>query len=163
MARKVFFSFHYERDAQRASVVRNHAVTKDGDEAAGYVDKAAWESIERQGDAAIKRWIGAQLSGTSVTVVLIGPETANRRWVQYEVQQSYSKGNGLLAVTLHNIKDFAGKNDTAGSNSFGAIGKDKSGNDVYFFQVAKTYDWVSNDGYKNFGTWVEEAAKAAGR
>ena len=55
MARKVFFSFHYERDAQRAAVVRNHAVTKDGDEAAGYVDKAAWESIERQGDAAIER------------------------------------------------------------------------------------------------------------
>jgi hypothetical protein len=28
MARRVFFSFHYERDAQRASVVRNSWVTK---------------------------------------------------------------------------------------------------------------------------------------
>jgi hypothetical protein len=163
MARKVFFSFHYERDAQRAGVVRNHAVTKDGDEAAGYVDKAAWESIEKQGDPAIKKWIGEQLSGTSVTVVLIGPETSNRPWVQYELQQSYAKGNGLLAVTLHNIKDFAGKTDTAGNNSFGSLGKDKNGNDVYFFQVGKTYDWVNDDGYKNFGTWVEEAAKTVGR
>lgn len=163
MARKVFFSFHYERDAQRAAVVRNHAITKDGDEAAGYVDKAAWESIERQGDAAIKKWIKEQLSGTSVTVVLVGPETSNRPWVQYELQESYARGNGLLAVTLHNIKDFAGKTDTAGNTTFGSLGKDKNGNDVYFFQIGRTYDWVNNDGYNNFGTWIEDAAKAAGR
>lgn len=95
-----------------------------------------------QGDAAIKKWITEQLSGTSVTVVLIGPETSNRRWVQYELQQSYARGNGLLAVTLHNIKDFNGNTDTAGDTSFGSLAKDKNGNDVYFFQVGKTYDWV---------------------
>jgi hypothetical protein len=163
MARKVFFSFHYERDAQRAAIVRNHAVTKDGDEAAGYVDKAAWESIEKQGSAAIKKWIGEQLAGTSVTVVLVGPETSNRPWVQHELRESFARGNGLVAVTLHNIKDFAGKTDTAGDTKFGSLGKDKNGDDVYFFQVAKTYDWVNNEGYKNFGSWVEEAAKAVGR
>ncbi|MDR5728559.1 MAG: TIR domain-containing protein [Terriglobia bacterium] len=163
MARKVFFSFHYERDAQRAAVVRNHAVTKDGDEAAGYVDKAAWESIEKQGDAAIKKWIAEQLQGTSVTVVLVGPETSNRRWVQYELQESYARGNGLMSVTLHNIKDFAESTDTPGNTTFGSLGKDKNGNEVYFFQVGKTYDWVNNDGYKNFGAWVEEAAKSVGR
>jgi MTH538 TIR-like domain (DUF1863) len=163
MARRVFFSFHYERDAQRAAVVRNHAVTKDNDEAAGYVDKAAWESIERQGEAAIKKWIGEQLSGTSVTVVLVGPETNFRKWVWYELEESYARKNGLLAVTLHNIRDFSGNTDQAGSTSFGSLGKDKDGNDVYFFQVAKTYDWVSDDGYNNFGKWVDEAATAAGK
>lgn len=161
MARNVFFSFHYERDVQRAAVVRNHAVTKDNNKEAGYIDKAAWESLERQGEAAIKKWIGEQLSGTSVTVVLVGPETSSRKWVQYELQQSYARGNGLLAVTLHNIKDFNGKIDTAGSTTFGSLGKDKSGNEVYFFQVGKTYDWINDDGYKNFGTWVEDAAKPA--
>jgi len=25
-----------------------------------------------------------------------------------------------------------------------------------------TYDWVTQDGYKNFGKWVEDAAVAAG-
>jgi hypothetical protein len=159
MARKVFFSFHYERDAQRAAIVRNHAVTKNNAEDTGYVDKASWESIERQGEAAIKKWIGEQLSGTSVTVVLVGPETSSRKWVQYELQQSYARGNGLVAVTLHNIKDFSGKTDNVGSTSFGSLGEDKNGNDVYFFQIAKTYDWVVNDGYNNFGKWVDEAAK----
>jgi hypothetical protein len=163
MARKVFFSFHYERDAQRAAIVRNHAVTKEHDEAAGYVDKAAWESIERQGAAAIKKWIADQLKGTSVTIVLVGPETDSRPWVKYELQESYAKGNGLLAVTLHNLKDFNGNTDRSGTTNFGALGKDKNGNDVYFFQVAKTYDWISNDGYTNFGKWVEEAAAAAAK
>jgi hypothetical protein len=163
MARKVFFSFHYERDAQRAAVVRNHAVTKDNDQAAGYLDKAAWESIERQGDPAIKNWISEQLSGTSVTVVLVGPETDSRPWVKYELQQSYARKNGLFAVTLHNIKDFSGNTDLAGSTNFGSLGKDKDGNDVYFFQIAKTYDWVSNDGYENFGKWVEDAATTASK
>ena len=54
----------------------------------------------------------------------------------------------MLAVTLHNIKDFAGNTDTAGNTTFGSLGKDKNDNDVYFFQVGKTYDWVNNDGYK---------------
>jgi hypothetical protein len=163
MPRRVFFSFHYERDVQRAAVVRNHAVTKEHEEAAGYVDKAAWESIERQGDAGIKKWIGEQLNGTSVTVVLVGPETSSRKWVKYELQESYAKGNGLLGVTLHNIKDFNGKTDTVGPTSFGSLGKDNKGNDVYFSSVAKTYDWVTDDGYSNFGKWVEAAAKAAGK
>lgn len=163
MARKVFFSFHYEKDAQRAAVVRNHAVTKEHEEAAGYVDKVQWESIERQGDAAVRKWIAQQLSGTSVTVVLIGSETDSRKWVQYELQQSYVKGNGLLGVTIHNIRDFSRNTCMAGSSLFGVLGKDGNGSDVYFFSAAKTYDWVINDGYNNFGKWVEEAAAAASR
>ena len=139
MARRVFFSFHYERDAQRAAVVRNHATTKAGEEVAGYVDKADWESIQRQGDAAIRKWIDDQLSGTSVTVVLVGAETAGRRWVKYELEKSYSRGNGLLAVTLHNIKDFEGRTGAAGATNFGSIGKDKYNWDVNFASVASTY------------------------
>jgi hypothetical protein len=163
MARRVFFSFHYERDVQRASVVRNHWVTKASAEAAGYIDKAEWQEIEKGGKKAIEKWISDQLKGTSVTVVLIGPETSSREWVKYEVQQSYAKGNGLLCVHIHNIKGFDGKTDLPGDAYFGPLGKDAKGNDVYFSSVAKEYDWVNNDGYNNFATWVEDAAKAVGK
>ena len=159
MARRVFFSFHYEKDAQRAAVVRNHAVTKDSDDVAGYVDKAGWESIEKGGDAGIKKWIGEQLNGTSVTVVLIGAETDSREWVKYELRESYARGNGILGVRINNIKDFEGKTAVACSGHFGSLGKDNKGSDVYFSSVAKTHDWVNDDGYNNFGKWVEEAAK----
>jgi hypothetical protein len=163
MARRVFFSFHYERDNQRASVVRNSWVTKPNREEAGFIDAADWEKIKGQGDAAIRRWIDRQLDGTSVTVVLIGAETANREWVRYEVKRSYEKGNGMLGVYLHNIKDWAGKTDTPGNNSFGELGKDSSGQSIYFFQKYHTYDWVNDGGYQNLGDWVEMAAKEAGR
>ena len=157
MARKVFFSFHYERDAWRAGVVRNSDVTKDSVEAAGFIDAADWEKVEKEGDENIKRWIAKQLDGTSVTVVLIGTETSNRRWVKYEIQKSYEKGNGLLGIYIHNIKD-KGNTDKQGDVLFGEIGKDVNGNSLYFRNVAKIYDWENNDGYHNLGKWVEEVA-----
>jgi len=76
MARKIFFSFHYERDAWRAGQVRNCNVVASEDQY-GFIDAADWESIKKKGDAAIKGWIDDQLKNTSVTIVLIGAETAN--------------------------------------------------------------------------------------
>jgi hypothetical protein len=164
MARRVFFSFHYERDILRVGQVRNSWVTKPTIEEAGYTDSASWESLKRQGDNAVKRWINSQLDGTSVTVVLIGAETSTRDWVKYEIKQSYSKGNGLLGIYIHNIKDLKTKQtDSKGKNVFGEIGKDENGNSVYFYQVAHSYDWVNDDGYNNLGDWIEEAARNAGR
>jgi hypothetical protein len=161
MPRRVFFSFHYERDGQRASVVRNSWVTKG--ETAGYSDAANWEEVKGKGDAAIKSWIENQLSGTSVTVVLIGAETSSREWVRYEIVRSHERGNGMLGIYLHNILDFQSKTDTPGSNQFGEIGKDAYGNSVYFWSLYPTHDWVQNNGYNNLGSWIEEAAKKAGR
>ena len=77
MARRVFFSFHYDNDINRSMTVRNSWVIQ-GKEAAGFIDKAEFEQIKRQGESAIHRWIDRQLEGTSVTVVLIGSETFNR-------------------------------------------------------------------------------------
>jgi hypothetical protein len=161
VARKVFFSFHYERDGQRASVVRNSWVTKGED--AGYIDAANWEEVKGKGDAAVKRWIEEQLSGTGVTVVLIGAETSLRDWVRYEVKRSFERGNGMLGIYIHNIRDFQLKTDTAGNNHFGELGHDGDGKSIYFWSLYPTYDWVLNNGYNNLGTWVEDAAKKAGR
>src|SRR5437867_4935474 len=97
MARRVFFSFHYERDNWRAGQVRNSWVTRDR-EAAGFWDAAAWQEVKSRGDAAIRNWINEQLHGTSVTAVLIGAETASREYVLYEIKQSVARGNGLLDI-----------------------------------------------------------------
>ena len=48
MARKIFFSFHYERDAWRAGQVRNSNVVS-SDDRYGFIDAVDWESIKRQG------------------------------------------------------------------------------------------------------------------
>lgn len=163
MARSSFFSFHYKNDVSRANVVRNSWVTKPDREAAGFVDAAAFEEIKKKGDRAIKDWIDSQLIGTSVTVVLIGSDTSTREYVKYEIQKSYARGNGLLGIYIHNIKDLKGNTSTKGSNQFGEIGKDAKGNPVYFSVNYTSYDWVADNGYLNIGAWIRAAATAAGR
>ncbi len=163
MARRAFFSFHYENDVWRANIVRNSWVTKEDREAAGFVDAADFEEVKKGGDAAIKKWIDNQLLSTSVTVVLIGSDTSNRPYVQYELQKSYARGNGMLGIYIHNLKDKNGNTSSKGDNMFGEIGKDSSGNPVYFSSSYTCYDWVDDDGYNNLGKWIEEAAKKAGK
>jgi hypothetical protein len=163
MARRVFFAFHYERDIWRAGQVRNSWVTKPDREDAGFWDAADWEKIKKQGDEAIKRWIKDQLKGTSVTAVLIGAETSTREWVKYEIIESYNRGNGLLGIYIHNIKDRNGYTDTKGNNPFSYIYIEQDGKKVYFSEIYPTYDWVNDDGYENLGDWVEKAAKKAGK
>ena len=146
MARKVFFSFHYGKDITRANVVRNSWVTKDKG-TAGFIDASLWEEAKAKGDAAIKKLIDDQLVGTTVTAVLIGSDTANRTCVKYEIEQSIARGNGLLGVYIHQIKDLIGNTTTKGSNPLAS--------------TYKTYDWVADNGYANLGTWVEAAYNQA--
>ena len=147
--RYVFFSFHYEQDVWRANQVRNSWVTQGGKKDAGFVDAAEFESIERQGEANVKRWIREQLEGTSVTVVLIGEETADRPLIQYEIEKSIEIGNGLVGVYIHNLGDQNGLITPRGQNPLN-----------YYY---KTYDYKDDDGYNYLGDWIEEAARNAGR
>lgn len=162
MARRAFFSFHFERDVWRAGQVRNSWVTKDR-ESAGFFDAAAWEEVMKKTDAEIENWIGTQLIGTSVTVVLVGAETSTRQYVGYEIKQSHNRGNGLLGIYIHNMKDVNSRTDTKGSNPFDTWYVERDGKKVYFNTLYPTYDWINDDGRKNMGDWVEAAATKAGK
>lgn len=163
MARRVYFSFHYERDVMRVSQVRNSWVVRPGKEAQPFLDKAKWEEIKRKGDDAISKWIEEQLNGTSVTVVLIGAETASRRWVRHEIKRSHELAKGMLGIYIHNVKDPIKGTDTKGQNPFNSWKITKNGREVSFAEMYPTYDWVADDGYNNLSKWVEDAATAAGR
>ena len=100
MARKVFFSFHYARDLWRVNVVRNSGMIE-GVAAAGFHDQSLWEETQKRGDEAVKRLIDDGLRDTTVTVVLIGAETANRRYVSYEIEKSIAQGSEISAARPH--------------------------------------------------------------
>lgn len=163
MARRVFFSFHYERDIWRASQVRNSWITKPDRESAGFWDAASWEEVKKKGDDEIKKWIDKQILGTSVTVVLIGAETNNRKYVDYEIEQSVKVGNGLLAIFIHKLKNSQGQTDIRGNNPFDYWHRKINEIDTYYSSIYNTYDWIDNAGYQNLGDWVSEAAVNAGR
>ncbi len=155
MTRKIFFSFHYERDAWRAGQIRNSDLLPNEDEH-GFVDAAAWEEIKRKGDAAIQNWINEQLEGTSTTVVLIGAETSQRPWVDYEIRTSWERGNAIIGLYIHSVKDQESKTDMKGANPLDGI---YLTNGQPLSSVCKTYDWVLNDGRNNLGSWADIAVK----
>lgn len=157
MARSVFYSFHYQNDVSRVMIVRNRWVTYGGQKVSGVIDHAEFEKLKRTGDRAIKNWIDEQLHGTSATVVLIGTETLNRPYVQYEICQSINKGNALIGVYINNLKDLSGNTSTA-CNRHTCIGYNNN-NPIYFDSIAPIYDYCHDDGYNNFNHWVELAVK----
>lgn len=138
MARKVFFSFHYQRDLWRVNVVRNSGVI-DGVSAAGFHDASLWEETKRKGEDAVKQLINNGLNGTSVTVVLIGAETSGRKYVTYEIEKSIACGNGLLGIYINNIKDKDGRTDPLGT---APAALSKSGAPVYTWEYGKLGEWV---------------------
>lgn len=142
MARRTFFSFHYELDVQRASVVRKSSVTKPGI-TAEWIDASLWEEAKGKSKKAIQELVDDALNGTSVTAVLIGSQTASRDWVQYEIDQSIARDNGLLGIYIHNVPGWDGKTAPKGANPLPP--------------GYRTYDWVNDDGYNHLGTWVDTA------
>jgi hypothetical protein len=192
MAKRVFFSFHYQDVIDlRANVVRNHWVIKPDHEAAGFFDASLWEGTKLTGSFALKRLIDSGLGNTSVTCVLIGSETFQRPWVRYELLRSFKKGNFILGVNINSIKGkdqgtkFNGPNpleylgvtfsengklatlwekvnsewheysEVDGKSSFPVdVAPQYRGKGFNFANWYSTYDWILDQGYNNFSTWI---------
>ena len=157
MARQAFFSFHYQPDNWRASQVRNMGVIE-GNRPATDND---WESITKGGNAAIQDWIDDQMKYRSCTILLVGSGTAGRKWINYEIDKSWSNGMGIVGIHIHNMKDIAGNQAYQGSNPF-----NKYVNGIYLSNAVKLYNPPysdSKDVYKyisdNIASWSEEAIK----
>jgi len=160
MARKCFYSFHYKPDNWRVSKIRNigaiagNKPAKDND----------WETITKGGDKKIKEWIESQMKGRTCTVILAGTNTANRKWINYEIVESWNKEIGVLVIFIHNITDVLNRQSSKGSNplyyvTHGGTGKRLS-------SIAMAYDpprQTSKGVYKyisdNIDKWIEDAIK----
>src|SRR5688572_19391309 len=123
MARKVYFSFHYKPDCWRAATVRNIGAVE-GNKPAADND---WESVTKGGDEAINRWISNQMSGKTCAVVLIGANTANRKWINHEIVKAWDDGLGVVGIYIHGLKNADGQTSPAGSNPFDHIGYGSTG------------------------------------
>ena len=117
MARNVFYRFHYQRGSWRASKFRNIGVVEGKPSAS---DKK-WEEVKCGGDPDIKREIDEQLESRTCTIVLIGSETAELRWVKYEIEKSWSSGKGVFGIGIHKIRGHNQQASAMGFNTFGSI------------------------------------------
>ncbi len=127
MAKRVFFSFHYDDVVNfRANVVRNHWRFKLNRGDAGFFDASIWESSKRSGDESLKRLINAELDRTSVTCVLIGSHTWQRPWVRYELLKSFQRENKLVAVHINSIRGKDRQIKAYGQNPLDYVGVEVS-------------------------------------
>lgn len=147
MTRKCFYSFHYKPDAGRAGQVRNIGVIEGNQP----VSDNDWESVTRGGEDAIKKWIAAQMSGKTCCVVLVGTDTANRKWINYEILKAWDSGLGVVGIRIHGLKDFSGERSTNGSNPFDSITHGKTNSKLSTIvrcynpggsDSKECYDWI---------------------
>lgn len=102
--------------------------------------------------------------GRSCTIVLIGANTSGRKWINYEIKETWRNDKGLLGIYIHNLKDSNGEKSIQGSNPFAAFtikeGKTNLSSIVKTYNPPysdskEVYDYIS----KNISNWIDEAIK----
>jgi hypothetical protein len=151
--RQVFYSFHYKPDCWRAAQVRNIGVVEGNKPA----PDNEWEEITRAGDDAIKRWIKEQMKYRSCTVVLVGENTANRKWINYEINESWNAGMGVVGIRIHGLKNQEGYIANPGNNPFDYI---TLNNGKKLSEVVKCYKPAGNDSKERYD-WISRYLSSA--
>lgn len=123
MARSVFFSFHYDRDVWRVQNIINMGAL----ERQRICNAQEWEDKKKQGDTAIMNWIEDQMKWKSAVVVLVGAETAERKWVRHEIVHAWNKKKPLVGIRIHGLKDQHQDTDSWGYDPFERLTFDEGG------------------------------------
>lgn len=158
MAREpVFYSFHYDNDVFRVQQIRNMGVV-DGNEPVSPND---WEQVKRKGDAAVERWIDDHMKYKRCAIVLIGSETANRRWVKHEIKRAWELKKGLFGIYIHNLKCPRTGTCSKGPNPFNSWNV----NGQSMASLIPCHDPSARDAYgdisRSLASWVSQAIAAA--
>ncbi|MCX5751362.1 MAG: TIR domain-containing protein [Candidatus Saganbacteria bacterium] len=147
--RQVFYSFYYKRDCWRASTVRSIGAIE-GNKPAPDND---WETIASGGDDEIKKWIKEQMEYRSCTIVLVGTNTANRKWINHEIVQSWNASMGVVGIYIHGLKNQDGYISEQGENPFDYIAYGNSGKKLS--AIVKCYNPSGNDSKERYD-WISK-------
>jgi len=146
--RQVFYSFHYDNDVFRVQQIRNIGAIEGNSPAA----PNQWEQIKSGSDTAIKKWIDDNMAYRSCVVVLVGTDTANRKWVKYEIEKAWSEGKGVVGIHIHNLSCPRNGTCISGKNSFTQFtykGKDLS-------DIVKCYNPSPSNAYNDISNNMEK-------
>lgn len=155
MARKpVFFSFHYGNDVMRVQQVRNIGAIEGNTP----ISPNEWETVRRGGDSSVKRWIDENMKYKQCVIVLVGKETANRPWVQYEIKKAWNDGKPIFGIHIHNLKCPRNGTSDKGANPFDAftLNDGRKLSSVVVCRDPAFYD-PYNDIARNMESWVQSA------
>lgn len=146
MPRFSFFSFCYEDVKNfKVNVVRKSWLLKNTEDT--FIDGSIWEKEKSKGVSVIKNLIEEGLKKTSVTTVLIGEETADRRWVKYEIVKSFERGNGILGIHINRVR---GKDQSISARGLNPLERlafqiSEDGKKIRFYELVNRKWIVFND------------------
>jgi hypothetical protein len=152
-----FYSFHFDNDVFRVQQIRNMGVIEENSP----VSPSAWEEVKKKGDAAVQKWIDDNMAYRRCVAVLIGSETARRKWVDYEIGKAWKDKRGLFGIYIHNLKCPRNGTCAKGVNPFSTwnVGNRKMS------EFITCYDPPANDAYgyisRNIKDWVDAAVTEA--
>lgn len=159
MAKSVFYSFHYDRDAWRVQQIIQMGAL----EGQPILKAQEWEEVKRKGDAAIKKWIADQMAHKSAVVVLIGAQTASRPWVRHEIAYAWDNHKPLVGIRIHGLEDRNGYTDSCGEDPFSKVTLNGGGTVGDFVPVYNPSGSNSQGVYAtikaNLTTWAGNAYK----
>lgn len=157
MAKSVFYSFHYDNDAWRVQQIINMGAV----EGQPLLNSQEWEAVKAKGKAAIEKWIDEQMAYKKAVIVLIGSETADRPWVDYEIRKAWNAKKPIIGVRIHGLADSSGNTDSAGPNPFAKVPlKDGTKISDYVKVISprgSTSKEVHADIKANLSSWVDQA------
>jgi hypothetical protein len=105
--RKIFVSYHHRNDQPYYDVL-----TKTFAETYEVIQDTSLERMidSEDHDYVLQRIREKYITGSSCTIVLCGPETPWRKYVDWEIKATLDKEHGLIGVNLpHNPRDAAGR------------------------------------------------------
>lgn len=157
----VFYSFHYERDAWRVQQIMNMGKV----EGQTLLNSQQWEAVKAKGDDAVKEYIDDNMKYKSAVVVLVGAQTASRRWVKYEIAKAWDDKKPLVGIRIHGLADGKGNVDSPGANPFDLVKLEDGGNVGQYVTLhnpaGANSQAVYNSIKDNIKTWVDGAYKRA--
>lgn len=143
---RVFFSFDYDHDLDRAIVVRDRCLAS-GCEVTGFIEADEAKQLLSTGEESQQAWVASQLQWTSVTVVLVGAYTCDSGWVRLGVELSEERGNAMVGIDVSKIKDSLGMTTER-------CGRIPHGHPFFL--------WNRERGKENIRHWIDAAAKSIG-
>lgn len=155
----VFYSFHYDRDAARVQQVINMGVV----EGQPLLTSQQWEAVKQRGDAAVETWIAEKMSYKSAVVVLVGAQTAGRKWVSYEISKAWQDKRPLVGIRINGLAPLNQNPDSAGADPFQQIRFQGGGTIGDYVTLHTPYGSTSKEIYAsisaNLTSWVNGAYK----
>jgi len=156
MPRKAFYIYQHTRDYWRANQIRQMGIVQGP---LPVTDQRRKENMARK-DVYIQKWLDEEMRDKPIAIVLIGHRTANRKWINYEIDKAWKDNKGILGIYVHRLKDHNGEQSQRGYNPFRYV-RPKG---VKLEYVLPTYDPPYRDSthayahIRNFlPQWIEHA------